>query len=512
MHNPTAFDIEMDGHSLSLTQLESVARGQGRIRHSKGSLELVAQAREAVEQAMAGGLPAYGVTTSVGAFKDCRVDDDNVHEFNRRLLRAHYFAIGTPLEASDIRAAIALRINSSLTGQAGIHPNMLAAMQAMLDHDVIPEVRPIGSLGCADIGLMGQIGAVLVGEGYAYYKGERLPAVEALQRAGLEPYHPQSKEGLVLVSTNATSVARSALLLSKIFRLFYLSTAVLGLSNAGFSASRQPWLAASHSMDGLTPAMADFALHAFANDVWQEPNRVHDPLSYRCAMQVYGAALEVLIQSGTVARETMNNSDDNPVVLNGTLITSGRSLPQRLTMSLQNMQLNISHISRNMLNRIIALGRRELTGLSRNLTPRDGAVLAFGPPVKQAVDLFASIVDESSPASLVNVTVADGMEDEETFLPLITRKLERQIDLWGKLIAHEAFVARQACHLRGLDSALNGLAGEVLKRLEEELPPIDDDRLYSSDFIAAERLLIDEEWIESLARKYPFEAWELGRA
>jgi histidine ammonia-lyase len=181
-------------------------------------------------------------------------------------------------------------------------------------------------------------------------------------------------------------------------------------------------------------------------------------------------------------------------------------------MSLQNMQLNISHISRNMLNRIIALGRRELTGLSRNLTPQDGAVLAFGPPVKQAVDLFASIVDESSPASLVNVTVADGMEDEETFLPLITRKLERQIDLWGKLIAHEAFVARQACHLRGLDSALNGLAGEVLKRLEEELPPIDDDRLYSSDFIAAERLLIDEEWIESLARKYPFEAWEQGRA
>ncbi len=512
MHNPSAFDIEMDGHSLSLTQLESVAKGQGRIRHAKGSLELVAQAREAVEQTMAGGVPAYGVTTSVGAFKDCRVDDDNVHEFNRRLLRAHYFAIGTPLEASDIRAAIALRINSSLTGQAGIHPNMLAAMQAMLDHDVIPEVRPIGSLGCADIGLMGQIGAVLVGEGFAYYKGERLPAVEALQRAGLEPYHPQSKEGLVLVSTNATSVARSALLLSKIFRLFYLSTAVLGLSNAGFSVSRQPWLAASHSMDGLTPAMADFALHAFANDVWQEPNRVHDPLSYRCAMQVYGAALEVLIQSGTVARETMNNSDDNPVVLNGTLITSGRSLPQRLTMSLQNMQLNISHISRNMLNRIIALGRRELTGLSRNLTPQDGAVLAFGPPVKQAVDLFASIVDESSPASLVNVTVADGMEDEETFLPLITRKLERQIDLWGKLIAHEAFVARQACHLRGLDGALNGLAGEVLKRLEEELPPIDDDRLYSSDFIAAERLLIDEEWIESLACKYPFEAWEQGRA
>jgi histidine ammonia-lyase len=505
-------EIEVDGCSLSLMQLEAAASGASRIRHAPGSLDIVAAARRAVEETMAQGLPAYGVTTSVGAFKDCRVDDDMVHDFNKRLLRAHHFAIGTPLKEEDVRAAIVLRINSSLTGQAGIHPKMLKAMQDLLDCDVIPEVRPIGSLGCADIGLMGQIGAVLVGEGFAYYHGERLPADEALAKAGLSVYQPQSKEGLALVSSNATSVARSALLLSRIFRLFYLSIAVLGLSNAGFSASRQPWLAASHAEDGLTRPMADFLLTAFARDAWQEPNRVHDPLSYRCAIQVYGAALESLIHAGDVTRETMNNSDDNPVVLNGSLITSGRSLPQRLTLSLQSLQLNISHISRNMLNRIIAMGRRELTGLSRNLTPHDGAVLAFGPPVKQAVDLFASIVDESSPASLVNVTVADGMEDEETFLPLITRKLERQIDLWGKLIAHEAFVARQACHLRGLDDALGGLAGEIFKRLEAELPPIDDDRLYSSDFIMAEQLLVDDNWIDGLAAAYPFDIWEKGRA
>ncbi|WP_319532995.1 aromatic amino acid lyase [uncultured Cohaesibacter sp.] len=176
-----------------------------------------------------------------------------------------------------------------------------------------------------------------------------------------------------------------------------------------------------------SPILASFALDAFAADAWLESGRVHDPLSYRCGLQVFGTALEALVHAGHVARETMNNSDDNPVVVDGAIITSGRSLPQRLTLALENLQLNIGHLSRTMLNRIIALGRGDLTGLARNLTPQDGSVLAFGPPVKQAVDLFASIADESSPASLVNATVADGMEDEETFLPLITRKLERQL-------------------------------------------------------------------------------------
>ncbi|WP_394699155.1 aromatic amino acid lyase [uncultured Cohaesibacter sp.] len=55
----------------------------------------------------------------------------------------------------------------------------------------------------------------MVGEGFAYVGGERLPALQALEQAGLVPYRPQSKEGLVLVSSNATSVARSALLLAR---------------------------------------------------------------------------------------------------------------------------------------------------------------------------------------------------------------------------------------------------------------------------------------------------------
>ncbi len=104
------------------------------------------------------------------------------------------------------------------------------------------------------------------------------------------------------------------------------------------------------------------------------------------------------------------------------------------------------------------------------------------------------------------------MEDEESFLPLITRKLDAQLDLWGKLLAHEAFVSRQAIYLRGQEDCLKGLVGEVVLRLGDELPPVSEDRLYSDDFIAAERLLTDPVWIEHIAVKFPFSLWEQGRA
>ncbi len=504
-------EVTLDGRSLTLSELEMLSFSGRKIRRAPETYNIVKSARRTVEQTLLSGSPAYGVTTSVGAYKDCVISEESELEFNKSLLRAHSFAIGEPISENVVRAALAVRINSALTGHAGVQPELLDAILDMYHAGIVPEVRPIGSLGCADLGLMGQIGATLIGEGYCFFNGQRRTAQNALSEAGLLPYIPKSKEGLSLVSSNATSVAAAVVLLRKAFRLFYLSNAVLGVSFAGFTASRDPWQAAARFKNGLTPDLATFCLNAFEDDRWAAPKAVHDPLSFRCAMQVHGTMLEALCAAGQIARDTINCSDDNPIVLDEKLMTSGYSLPQRLTLALESLQLNIAHLARSSLNRILALGKRELTGLSRNLTPSDGVVLAFGPPVKQAVDLFASIADQSSAASIINVTVADGMEDEETFLPLVTRKLSMQLDYWGKLLAHEGFVAKQAVYLRGEEQCLNGLAGDVISKLSEELSPIDRDRIYSYDFMAAERLLVDDQWIDQLAQKYHFPAWEEGR-
>ncbi|MEM9139766.1 MAG: aromatic amino acid lyase [Pseudomonadota bacterium] len=503
--------LNLDGRSLTLGQVEQLAQPGTRITRAAHTEGQVRAGRAAVDAALETGAAIYGVTTSVGAFRDRPIGADVELDFNRRLLRSHTFGIGALLDPAIVRAAMAIRINTALGGQAGVRPDLLDALVGLYHAGIVPEVRALGSLGCADLGLMGPIGATLIGEGMAVLDGVRMPSSQALEWAGLVPYRPRAKEGLALVSTNATSVAAAALLIRRAFRLFHVSAAVLGLSAAGLGASRQPWRTAAVVGDGLTPDLARWILDAFGEDRWPDPERVHDPLSFRCAMQVHGAALEHFALTAGMVRDALNQSDDNPVVLDGRLATSGGSLPQRLTLGMEGLLLHIAHLARSSLSRIVVLGKREMTGLGRNLTPDDGAVLAFGPPVKQAVDLFASIADQSSAASLMHTTLADGMEDEETFLPLVTRKLAVQLDLWGKLIAHEAFTARQAVHLARRHSGLAGLAGAVAARLDRELAPIDDDRPYVLDFIAAEELLTDPVWIEETTARFPFPAFETAR-
>ncbi len=145
-------------------------------------------------------------------------------------------------------------------------------------------------------------------------------AMAALERAGLKPYAPRSKEGLALGSTNAVSVASAALLLSKTFRLFYVLIAVLGASSAGFAACRQPWRVAENCEGGQISDVAQFVMDAFSGDVWEGTDRVHDPLSFRCAMLVHGTMLEELMRVGSITRDAMKASDDNPIVLDGELI------------------------------------------------------------------------------------------------------------------------------------------------------------------------------------------------
>ena len=69
-------------------------------------------------------------------------------------------------------------------------------------------VRRTGSIGCADIGLMGQIGAVLTGVGEAYYQNRRLPAEAALAEAGLKPAHLKPRDSLASISVNAVGLCR----------------------------------------------------------------------------------------------------------------------------------------------------------------------------------------------------------------------------------------------------------------------------------------------------------------
>ena len=68
-----------------------------------------------------------------------------------------------------MRTAMAIRVNTAMSGKVGCSTELVEAYLGLLAANVTPIVRRTGSIGCADIGLMGQIGAVIAGVGEAVH-------------------------------------------------------------------------------------------------------------------------------------------------------------------------------------------------------------------------------------------------------------------------------------------------------------------------------------------------------
>ena len=238
--------IELSGQPLGFAEMVTIGAGKAKISASATGMARIAIAREVVEDAIASGMPVYGSTTGVGAMKDVEWSADELDTFNLGLVRAHHFGTGTPFSCNIVRNAMAIRINTALTGQVGCTPELIQAYIRMLEADLIPVVRRTGSIGCADIGLMGQIGAVLTGVGEAIYRGNRMQAAEAFQAAGLEPMRMAPRDSLASLSINAVSFASAAETTRNAAASIRVLLATAMMAAGALGASRDPWKAVRH--------------------------------------------------------------------------------------------------------------------------------------------------------------------------------------------------------------------------------------------------------------------------
>ena len=238
--------VTLSGQPLSFADIARIGARKVQLVADEAALLRVAKARVVVEEAMANHQPVYGSTTGVGAMKDVEWSDDQLDAFNMGLVRAHHFGTGDAFSSEIVRTAMAIRVNMALTGRVGCTTDLVEAYLALLSANVVPVVRRTGSIGCADIGLMGQIGAVLTGAGEAVFDGRRLPAGEALAAAGLKPFRLAPRDSLASISTNAVGYAAAANAIREAAGAVRVMLAT-GLTTAGaLGASRDPWKAVAH--------------------------------------------------------------------------------------------------------------------------------------------------------------------------------------------------------------------------------------------------------------------------
>jgi histidine ammonia-lyase len=194
--------IGLTGDDLTVDDVWAVAVDRTGVELSDRAREQMNAARGLVERAAHGSSEhTYGVNTGFGRFVAVAIPEEQTAELQLRLLRSHACGVGDPYPDEIIRAAMLLRANALAKGNSGARVTTVEQLLALLERGVLPVVPSRGSVGASgDLAPLAHLALPLVGEGEAWFGGERLTGEDALARAGLEPVELAAKEGLSLVN------------------------------------------------------------------------------------------------------------------------------------------------------------------------------------------------------------------------------------------------------------------------------------------------------------------------
>ncbi|MGH9410439.1 MAG: HAL/PAL/TAL family ammonia-lyase, partial [Vicinamibacterales bacterium] len=296
----SAFGMEMihlDGSTLTLEQLVSIAYDRAPVALAPASVRAVDEARAVVDRRAAGDAAVYGINTGFGSLAEVRIAPDALGELQRNLLRSHAAGVGEPLPVPAVRAMMALRANVLAKGFSGIRRSTLELLLEAINRRVHPIVPSRGSVGASgDLAPLAHLALVLIGEGEATVRDapEVLPGRVALAAAGLTPIDLGPKEGLALINGTQASVAVEALALVGAERLARAADLTAALSIDGLRGSYHPFEARLHHArphaGQITSAANLFALlqDSPINRSHENCGRVQDAYSMRCAPQVHG--------------------------------------------------------------------------------------------------------------------------------------------------------------------------------------------------------------------------------
>jgi histidine ammonia-lyase len=212
--------IFVDGDTLSLEVVEAVARGGRPVALHPDARRRMEESRRVVEAALDSERPVYGLNTGFGRLAGVRIASQQIELLQQNLIRSHCAGLGSPIAEEAVRAILLLRANCLAKGFSGVRPLVVERLLDLLNarlHPVVPRKGSVGASG--DLAPLAQVALALIGEGEIWVRGERRPAGEALQAAGLAPLSLAAKEGLSLINGTQVSTAIGALTLLDAERL-----------------------------------------------------------------------------------------------------------------------------------------------------------------------------------------------------------------------------------------------------------------------------------------------------
>jgi histidine ammonia-lyase len=457
--------LVLDGQPLTLAEIEAVSLEGCAVTIAPAALERAAASRALIEEILAAGETVYGVNTGFGKLSDVSIPHESLAELQTNLVRSHAGGVGQPLSLAESRAMLLLRANVLAKGFSGCRTAVPELLVALLNAGVSPVIPEKGSVGASgDLAPLAHLALVVIGEGEAFYKGERMAGGEALQRAGLQPLALAAKEGLALLNGTQAMTAVGALAVARARRVVRLADLAGAMS---LEALKGTPAAFDERIQAVRPHAGQIA--AAAHLIWlmeeseireahrEHDARVQDAYCLRCMPQVHGAVRDVLEHVAGVLEVEAGSATDNPLVFpkNSSktqehgVLSGGNFHGAPLAYAFDYAALALADLAGMMERRIDRLLNPDINeGLPPFLSEHAG--LSSGFMIAQIV--AAALINEcqvlAHPSSTGTIPTSGGKEDHVSMGMTGALKLRQIVENAERVVGIELMCAAQGVEFR----------------------------------------------------------------
>jgi len=308
----------------------------------------------------------YGINTGFGPMAQYRIDDDMRIQLQYNFIRSHATGTGNVLSPLYAKAVLLARLITLLRGVSGVHPDIPERLADFINHDITPQIFEHGSVGASgDLVQLDHISLNLIGEGEVWYKGEKMPAAQALQLAGLQPIKMHIREALALA--NGTSCMTGIGIVNlhyakKILHWAILASVMINEITNSFSDHFSEVLQSVKRHEGQQQVAAEMRKIAQGSLCFQNrtekfyQNKITDKIlekkvqeyySLRCVPQVLGPVYDTIQICESVLINEINSASDNPIVdvANKNVLHGGNFHGDYVSMEMDKLKIAITKLT-----------------------------------------------------------------------------------------------------------------------------------------------------------------------
>ena len=490
-------NIPLDSVGMTVEDLAAVARKGTKVRLTKDSEKRIAKSRKLIEQWVREEKTIYGVTTGFGALSDVSISRKDTRKLQENILMSHAAGVGDILDSETVRAIMALRIKDLAMGYSGIRLQTVRHLMRLLNRGVCPVVPKKGSVGASgDLVPLAHLSLVLIGQGEAFYNGQRISGLKALEKCGLRPLRLEAGEGLALINGTQVMTAIGGFAIYDALRLSKMTDVAAALSLEVLMGSRTEFdprihhvrphpgqAAAADNMYRITQNSEIISSH-------KDCSRIQDAYTLRCSPQVHGASKDAITYAKNVVETEINSATNNPLILpeSGEFLLGGNFHGQPIALAMDFLCMAVSELANISERRIERLVNPDLSGLPAFLVSDGGLNSGFMIAQYAAASLVSENKVLSHPACVDSIPTSANKEDHVSMGTISALKCREVVKNTEDVIAIELLCGAQAMDLfTNMKPGAGTLA--AYRVIRKAVPHLEGDRILSKDIATVKRLV-----------------------